>query len=429
MRSILEEFYDFVLFLLGIGGLTFFFIFYWGTSYKQRYAESIVQAFFSNTSAEGGFTREDYEGLVTQVKKLDDRLSIQLTAELYEKEPVYVNLPVEELDTYFRKRNIRKEITLHRQLPAFWEEGEPPEKLQEESNATILAETAGAALPLPGEGESVNVTAVRPQQIVYEGEELITLCRVTSTEGTYYTAAVPVRAEKTEKVQLVVYLGDRIYKTEVDVICVPKSLECENGHSYWNTRERVKDFLASGDAAGCPACKKTPIQLSVEGGLITIPVGTKLLDFIDKVEVTYLDGHTEYIRPEGEGWQDDYDYNYCGLQTVRIYYYDAVTYCTVLTQGNLCKQCLFPCADRCHNDYKDFPYCSFCMSAQYMFSGKVVETVTVWKQERMLASVEKQGFFMMRKNDRLTAAVYYRGRLLSVLEQYMENNGRMRKEQ
>ncbi len=206
IRTWLEEWFDTLLMLCFLFSSLVFSFYFWKEQYHFRCTEMVVKEFLDDCCIEGKVSIGDIDILLNQIHKIDSTYQVELTYTGTKLEPCYAKIPKEQLESYYFQRNIRKEIVLTSQELDVLEET-IEDKLQEETNASILAAGKGQYLPLPKEETIFSLTAVRPEQKVYEGEPLITLCLVNSEDGNYYIEAEPVVATKSGMISMVVNIN------------------------------------------------------------------------------------------------------------------------------------------------------------------------------------------------------------------------------
>lgn len=367
----LEDWFDSLLYLGVMMGLLIFSVHYWKSAYQIRYAELVTNEFLNNVSISGRISGEDLEELLQRIHRIAPNYEVELAYTGYMLQPCYAQIPKVTLDEYYMKRNKRKEITFP--AYAFNVKEEKAESLhyQKETNATILA-AMGAYLPLPEGEKELMVEAVRKQQEVYKGEELITVCRVLSDKGSYYVEAEPVSGSYSGIVELEVVVEGEVIYVPVEVICYARNVTCANGHSVVNTEAVVDTWKQTGEIK-CPYCAVIPDRLKCNVELLSKRTGEKFIQEELWLEVVYLDGHAEVVTPHHGEWLDDYDENYCGLQPVTISFRGKTTIITVVSENGACKRCGAFCSGRAFSDYVDFPYCTTCMSEVLLFTGEVYE--------------------------------------------------------
>lgn len=420
MDRLWEEFFDQLFFLcVGIGSIIVF-VSYWGHTFDMYCAEAVLQEFLVESSADGCFGAEEYEHLVHNIKRIDSGLNVELEWTGYRETPVYAKLSEEQILSYYLSRNVRHKEELKPQRVLIEEFPVDIEKLQEDTNASILADGQAQYLPLQGEQNTFSVCAVRPFQRVYEGEELITLCRVYSESGVYYTEAEPVCALETGTVYLKLQTEGNCYEAEVEVECFPRKVSCDKGHIYANTKDRIEKRLGGMEVV-CPYCYKLPERITVENKVGIFPVGTELSEILQKAEVLFFDGHVELVSPGMNGWQDDYDKNFCGIQTVSVMYFDVETELTIVLEGQDCLKCGRRCVGRSYPDYVSFPYCVSCMSGVELFSGEIYTEIQKKNASLIFDELCEKKVIELEKGDILVGYIRQGKRIRSVLQQIIEN--------
>lgn len=422
MQKWMKEQLDMFVFLGLIMGLVFFFCCYWKESYQIRCAEAVLEEFLVNASAKGKITSEDYEILVRQIDKINESYELNLSYTKYVQQPVYAQIPEEKLEQYYISRNVRKKITFSDFDIRAEEEAADSLCLQKETNESILAAEKSEYLPLPDDGVSYGIEAVRKKQKVYEGEALITLCKVASEEGNYYVEAKPAYADSSGVLYLEVKQDTGIVYVPVEVICYPRTVICINGHRVVNTESIIETAGRTGQI-DCPYCKVLPEKMESNTSFLYKKTGSGLAAEEIWLEVTFMDGHVELVTPEQEDWQDNYDRNYCGLQGVVIQYRGLQTAISVLSENETCMQCFGACNERCLADYVSFPYCTECMSRALLFTGEVYEEEYSYKMPELISALDQKGEVQLGIGDYVQGWVVYEGEHMTLMQKVIRYDG------
>lgn len=172
---------------------------------------------------------------------------------------------------------------------------------------------------------------------------------------------------------------------------------CSNGHLY---------YLVSGDTTLCPYCKAYPKTLTVLGAaeepFHTIK-GTTLTQNGISLKVTYYDGRVEILT---SGWQDNFDMNYIGEQTVTITYLGATT--TLKVYNDRVK---VPCSV-CGYEYALYPDntdpgCPKCLAAIPVFTGNVLRySENVSYGEILDELYHGDGIYYFSRGDRMEMQIW-----------------------
>ena len=402
----MEEFYDKLLFVgILLGALTLFSHF-WQETYQKQVVRMLVTEFLERVAAEGSISVEEYEGFLHQVSRINRSYEVELVYHGITEEPCYALVSEEQLEQYYLSRNVRKKV----ELPLYEPEQETVSdewKLQEETNGSLLAAGEQQYLPLPEPNDSFKIEAVRKIQQVYEGEELITLCVVQTEQGLSYVEAEPVSVEESGLVELTVLLGDTRFYAEVEVLCYPRQRICDKGHIYRNTKEMILTEQEGGMIV-CPVCNIIPKKIVLNCQNLIQNAGEELQAESVWLTVNFQNGSEVKITPDSEGWLDDFDENFTGLQAVTIQYHGVQTQLIVVTEGNPCRNCGVKCEGRYYLDYELFPYCVKCMSKVPLFTGEVQSVEYKQTTGEIVESLDREGRFAMERNDFL--AVYVKDR-------------------
>ena len=416
----MEELFDTLLYLGLVVGLLIFSVCYWKEAYRIRCAELVLEEFLNDISISGSMSSEELEELLERIRRIDTAYDVELAYTSYTLQPCYAQIPVECLDKYYMERNRRKEVTFREFEINVEEENAELLCYQTETNASIMA-AEGEYLPLPREQENVVVEAVRMRQEAYEGERLITVCRVTSEAGSYYVEAEPEYAIKTGTVELEVVVEAEVHYVPIKVVCYPRLITCAEGHTVVNGKNVIEEWKQQGTIK-CPYCAVIPERISCNEKLITKKSGTKLTREI-WLKVVYLDGHTEIITSEHEEWQDDYDENYCGIQPVTIRYRGKEAVVTVISENEACNECGKMCNERCFSDYTDFPYCTDCMSKVLLFTGEVYEEERLIGYREIVAGLDRSKKVRWKAGDMVSVRVLKNKKKKTMLQRVIKRDG------
>ncbi len=421
----LEEGYDTFLFLMIQFGSLLFFLLYWKGEYQLRYAEAVMQNFLTEVTVDGMISIENQEKLVQNLERINPEYEVELYCTEYVAQPVYALLPEDTLRKYYAERNVKKAVEFSQYEVKVEEEQAEQLQLQQETNATILAAVQKDFVSLPGENTGWSVEAVRPQQEVYKGERLITLCRVESEKGIYYAEAEPMAAELSGITQLKLWIEGIRYLVPVEIKCHPRTVVCSNGHEVVNSVSVLVESKEKGEVV-CPYCAVLPKEISCSREVLTRKTGTGLKKEELWIKVTYLDGHEEKITPDSDEWQDSYDGNYCGIQQVKIVYRGIEDVVTVIAENEYCQECGGTCNERYYTDYKSFPYCTECMSKVPLFTGRIYEEERVMATAELVYLIDIYGEKDLHRGDFVKLQLYKRGKPLSALQKRVLQNGKVR---
>ena len=407
-----------------VGG-TIFFLWYWTDQCQIRYAEAVLEAFITDVSVDGNITPEEYETMIRNLDKINPKYAVEIRCMEYVVQPVYGLISKERLKEEFRQRNVIQEEKVPEYQGVVLQEDADALCLQTESNETLLAAVSKEWLPLPDEEQEWNVKPVRPYQEVYEGEKLITLCRVYSKEGIYYAEAEEIKAYDTGTVYLQLAAEGKEHAVPVDVVCHPRMVQCNNGHSVVNSVTVLEESRAKGKIV-CPFCAIYPELLECNTSLLQKKTGQTLTKEDILITVTYMDGHNEIITPENAEWKDSYDGNFCGIQQVTVDYLGKEGEVTVISENGVCRECGNDCNDRCYADYESFPYCADCMSNVPMFSGEIYEEERWLSTNELVASLDESGVYTLQKGDMITVFLHKGKKYKTLLYKKVLQNGKER---
>lgn len=404
MHKWLEDVFDTLIYICAMIGLLGFFMYYFTQEYQLKYAEVIIQEFLDKTAISGRVTETDYVSTGTRLYNMNSSMSLELFCNRYKEIETEEKISKEQWRLYFQSRNVRKDIEIIEYV-------EQPEinaeemKLQSETNASILAAET-EYLPLREENDTFVIQAMRPRQEVYEGEELITLCRVDRGKEIFFVEAEPLYANETGSVNLSLYFEDILYEIPIEIICHLRTRACDNGHTFANTKEVMEEEKENGVVI-CPFCNRIPEKMLPSSSVIRIMAGEELSSEIINVMVQYKDGTVEYITPESKDWQDDYDREYCGRQTVCLQYRGSKLTFEVLTENTPCSICKNPCNERCYRDNLEYPYCLDCLSALPMVTGKQLV-------EELVSLTEFDREYLLKRGDFITAVLSLNGQRIMI---------------
>lgn len=386
-----SNFYDSLLYLGIIFSLLFFFGWYWNAEYQIRHAELVLQSFLDGVSSEGKIDMVSYDQMVRLLDKISADYQIEMIYTEYIQKPVYALHTEDELVQYYMNRN---RIHVEELVPEEFVVEEEAEELclQKETAMDLLAAENAEYLPLPEQGKKLQVEAVRNYQEVYEGEEIITLCKVAVGEEYYYTEAKKQYGTHSGEIILEVTIGEEVYFVPIAVSCYPRKINCEYGHEVVNSKKIIQEKKETGKIS-CPYCKEIPDMITVNTPVLYKRAGTELQNEV-WLTVRYLDGHEAQITTDMEEWQDNYDVNYCGLQLVTVGYRGKEDSVIIISENEGCVQCGQECNERTFSDYMAFPYCIKCMSEVPLFTGVTYEEKHQMSNSELLATLAVGEIYM-----------------------------------
>ena len=414
IHSWMEEMFDTFFYIGTVVGFLIFFLCYWNENYQRRCAELIVQEFLDEVSAGGIISLELYEYLVQSINKINTSYEVEVSYSTYNEEPVYAKIPEGKIREYYLNRNIRKNIVLQEVVKENDTMSVETLRLQKETNASLLAAENGGCISLPEDGGVFRIEAVRAIQKVYEGEELLTLCRVISEDGNYYVEAEKCYGTVSGRVNLKVWIGTEYREVPVEVVCYPRIVCCENGHEMANTDD-VFRAVQSGEEPRCSLCREVPKELTLSTSILPRKTGTKLTGEELWINAVYQDGSWKQIYPENQEWQDNYDENFCGIQSVVIRYRNAEATLLVLSENDSCMQCGKECNDRSYGDYIKFPYCVVCMSQMALFTGNTVQEETIVSDKEIVSMLDNVQKLVLNFGDTVKVRILKNRRQCSLL--------------
>ncbi len=421
MGKWIEEILDILLFLGILAGFLLFFLLYWKGSFQLQYAEIEVNEFLTTARVEGKITAERFERLVKKVDEISSSYELDISCREYRTSPIYNKISATALAQYYMKRNTRKQQEKNSGQTWVAEENAEQLKLLQERNDTILAEET-EYLPLPSTEEVWEITAVREQQKVYEGEELITLCLIRCEDGISYAEAESAKATSSGTVFLNLKLDGSIYQIPVEVECHPRYVICDYGHQIVNSMDILLEAERTGNIS-CPYCKSIPESLLANTVFLRRKTGKPLSEEELWVTAFFSDGSSKRIGPQDEGWLDDYDENYNGIQNVTISYHGTETSVQIFSENELCLQCAGSCEGRSYTDYEAFPYCTDCMSQVALFTGEISEEEWVADFQNLLAVLYESGEIALSKGSYLCVSVRQNGKIRSTYQVDILTNG------
>ena len=424
-REWMEELVDHLLYMGLLLGVLYFFIQYQGEACKLRCAELIAEDFLYVAAADGRITMQEYQNMLVRMKQVDLGYEVQVARIGYELQPCYAQISQSALDRYYMERNVRQAVVLQEISYSVTDADAEGLKLQKETNASVMGGEEQEYLPLPGEVTALRVEAVRPEQEVYEGEMLITVCRVSTERGTYYVEAEVVSAWESGTVWLEVAVEGIVIRVPVEVLCHPRYVQCANQHVIVNTEEVVNGMKNEG-ILKCVYCAAYPDKIECHPALLYKTTGCKLTKEEIWLEVCYMDGHRERITPDLEEWQDNYDETYCGIQQVTICYRGLEETVTVISENGGCKNCASACNERSLEDYNKFPYCTVCMSEVLLFTGKTYYEEQIKTLDSETELLQKNGEIRLDFGEYLIVTIKKDGEYQSIRKKMVQKTGRSR---
>lgn len=414
MHRFMEELFDSLFYIGTVMGLLLFFLCYWSGNYQKRCAELVAREFLTEVSAKGSISAEDYEKLLINLNQISSSIEAEVECSSYGLQPIYAKISGEKLTQYYLSGNTKQKVSFSEVLPEINEEDRKLLRLQKETNASILAAENKEYIQLPEEGQELLVKPVREVQEVYEGEDLITLCYVSSESGNYYMEAEACCAEQTGTVNLRLCLNGKEIELPVQVICHTRVVYCENGHEIVNTEELIESSQ-SGRELSCPFCAWYPKKITCNVAALNKKTGTGLSKDEVWLQVVFLNGTTKVITTDSNEWQDDYDAAYCGIQAVTIRYRNVETMLTVISENPPCRECGKACNERSYEDYTAFPYCVSCMSEAALFTGNTVEEKTIISMEEIQEQLGRKQDIRLEYGDSVSVTLWYNKKYSSFL--------------
>ena len=153
-----------------------------------------------------------------------------------------------------------------------------------------------------------------------------------------------------------------------------------------------------------------------------IKAGEKLTRDNIGIHVYYMDGSYAYITPEAEGWQDNYDEEFCGRQLVTIRYRNAETQLMISSENGNCIQCGNKCNDRCTVDYENYPYCLECLGRKYIFTGQVQTEEQILYGKELLSILDTNQKLIFSRGDFIVLK-YGLGRRKTIVQRKVSIDG------
>jgi len=420
----LGEWYDTILYVFFVSGLMIFFLCHWRMEYRVRCAELVVNEFLNEVSAEGRIDREIYTELTERLNSICPEYSLNVYTVEYELKPVYDYISEEKIADYFMNRNVKREKELKEWQQETEKVTEEMMRFQTETNSSILAAEQAVCLPLPEADAPVTMEAVRPVQEVYEGEDLITLCKVISEDKMFYALAEPLQAINSGIVEMRLFLNGEEYKVPVLVHCYPRYVICDKGHEITNTNGRIEETKTTGKI-NCPYCARIPEFVRCNVDFVKKKAGEVLSAEDLILMVTYLNGNTEVITPASEDWQDTFDEMYCGIQSVCVSYRGITENIIVVSENEGCQKCGNDCNERRKEDYEMFPYCTACMSKTLLFTGEVFEERIFTEMGEFLCYSENRDY-ALKRGSFVVVCLREDGRMVLLMQKEILQNGEER---
>jgi hypothetical protein len=246
-----------------------------------------------------------------------------------------------------------------------------------------------------------SIAPTNPLQTVYLNEPLITTVKVTYLNGSTKTKITtadftPNTIVKDKVVNLSLYgsangVATEPYKCTIRVTVIPKSKTCVNGHNY--------NLNSNGTDPGCPYCNGRLSSLAVttpNTGELTIYGGTSLEENGVVLLATYLNGRKEFLY---NGYANNLDKNYVGIQTVTISYKGKYTSLKVIVKRNL-KRC-----EKCGRYYELYPDgtdpgCPYCRALIPVFTGNILKYYAMnYSKEILRELYEGNGTYYFKEGD------------------------------
>lgn len=396
-----------VIILIMFAAPAIIFILY-GESMKRLSAESIIDEFKEDVSADGVLTLDEYLIFVNSLAELKEGYEVSFEHSIYSEDVFYELADEAKLRNYFSNRNVLAQPDL-KVVPLVFEPLDTSVlKMQNETNASVLAmisKDGYVPLPKDDDGNATYVPVV-PVQSCYEGEPLVTVVYVEEGGLAYYAEADAVRVTGSGTADVSLSLNGKSIPASISVTVHKRTCKCANGHTVLNTIERIDEYATYGRILTCELCAEEPMEIVPSISSLTGNVGTSWADLGLGFDVIYMDGHVEYVLPEDEELFHNYDSNYYGTQTVSVSYKgftDKVLKVTL--KGNYCKACGAECALRNAADSSRYEYCDLCLSDKPFFFGDTYLLTNVVYHKDIMNALESKGVYYLNRGDYLRIVV------------------------
>lgn len=409
-----EEFFDNLIMIVTMFLAIIFVALFWKEEAQQRYVAYMVSEFAESVSTKGYISKEDYSLLVSSISNTDSGLTVKLSHTHLSQVPYYHYYDETELASYFISRNTRKNQDIEVKQEEVLREEETSMKAEELSELRLQTETTesllahGILLQLPTINQRDTMAAVLPLQSVYVNEPLITLCMKSENGKQFLLEADEVCVNQEGRATVELTINQEPIGVFVDVIAYSREWICDNNHVCSNTKERIQYEEENGTQAPCPICVITPNRMQASNPVVYLELGEPISKAKISYTITYMDGHTKEILPESDGWIDNYDSEYFGVQQVEVSYQGLINHeLIVITKPNLCITCNQDIGIRNYCDTKDYPLCNRCMAKVPTFIGEVT-----WEEQRIttdeIISNLSEEDYLMKKGDTLEIKVHSR---------------------
>ncbi|MGN0506990.1 MAG: hypothetical protein ACI4FZ_10540 [Lachnospiraceae bacterium] len=389
----------------------------WSEEINLRQAERIVSEFLAEASADACVTAEQYANFKSRLSEVDTDYRVEFSQRIRLQYPIYECPEEAELSEYYARRNVRKVIPI--EVNVEMEEKAEENRLQDFSNESLLAGKQGEFyLPLPDEKDGgKGVRAVLETQKVYVDEPLVTLCCIEEGGTAYLVEAENMQIDRAGKYRIELTLQGRGSGVFLDVTVYERSIICEEGHCYANTKERIEYYETYGVLPDCPYCEKLPECITFQESIIYTTTGTPLSETGLCAQACYRNGRKETIRPGCEGWQDNYDAEFCGVQQVTVTYNGRTSYgLTVITAGEKCRKCNEECKFRNHTDYVNAPLCNRCLSEIPRYTGRTETLEYILGQDAFSEALGAKEQWILRQGSSLQIILKKKGTVFLVKE-------------
>lgn len=400
-----------ILILVCMVGPALFFMLFKPTQ-KEVFAEEMTRDFLESTTSAGKISATDYmvyrDGLAT----IDD-FETWLSYTAYHNEPVYDYYSKAEIEAFFHERNVRDAHYYKTENVAVEDADIAGLRMQQHTNATVLAKLMDEGLPLGEETVSpvYTYTTVVDTQEVYAGEYLATVLRVDTGEMVYFTEGDPIIATGSGTQTYQVYVGGVLTGATITATVWPRQVHCVScGNDYTNT-EQVLDYYKSNNVwAYCPYCRVRVRDIVADTSLLTIPAGTKEVDITGVTfTVVYLDNTSEMLTLST--LSHNYSESYSGEQDISVSYkgFHKDNVLKIVTQCGNCTVCAAQITDRNVFDCSIYPLCPTCMEAVPSFLGECAVIPETFSDDAVTERLLAEGVFPMGRNDYLMLSVNHEG--------------------
>ena len=382
---------------------------------KTDFAIRVTEEYLESVSVNGVIERDEYEQFLTELARVSE-CTVELSYDIYSKEPYYGYYSMGEIVEHYKKRNIRTEYPVSSTQPDVSVEDIDKLFLQDKNNVSVLAGLVGdMSFMIPVEGVADSYMVVIPEQEVYVGEPLVTVLLQSKDGVTFYRLADDVFATGSGTYAVPLSINGESTGESIQVTAWDKLATCERGHEYPSTKEVIEHYKSTGKWELCPYCHAYIDNVTLSAATCEVPLGTVAESVPVMVHVTYMDGHEDNLSLADVS--HNYDPQYEGEQLIEVSFGGITKEVgTITTVAPACSQCGGVISDRCYGDCIKETRCAACLQSIPIYLGETFSVRNTIGHEYITEVLLSEGEYKLGRGNYLELSVYKRGKKRTPME-------------